>query len=82
LQTLRDNGIEATVNENNYKCKFTVHIEDTTGKFDLDVKIRILKKDEQTNVVEIKRTSGNNLKFIEYYQKLKSEDLKQFNDVY
>jgi hypothetical protein len=76
LQTLRAKGIEAAVDGSKYKYKFTVHIEDTTGEFDLDVKIRILKKDEQINVVEIKRAEGNHLKFIDFYKDLKSEGMK------
>jgi len=55
------------ISSDKYKISFDMLIEDTTGKYELEFKIRILKVDEKSVCVEFSRADGNKQKFIEKY---------------
>lgn len=69
------------INADQYKIKFEVEINDQTGQFNIDMKVRLLQVDEKTVCVEFSRMQGDRHKFNEKYQEFK-EHLNKMNDVY
>jgi len=63
--------VEATVNNDKYKVKFTLVTKDSEVVQELKICVKILKVDDATVCVEFSKLSGSNERFQNHYAELK-----------
>ena len=81
VQHLKDCGIQYTSKEDKYKIKFTIENTDKHGNQSVvGMCLRILKVDDNKNVIEFTKTSGNESIYLNLYKELREASLGKLND--